>query len=172
MGKNSSLIGIILIVGGVLVFLGCSVISVVSAFGAEGNSIGGATLGVVLSLFLAIPLIGAGVFLLARDRSEAARQADAVRQRKILDMVKTRGQVNISDIVLELRSTTEQVRNDLYGLVGMGLLKGYVNWDKGLLYSAEAGQLKNNICPNCGGQLALAGKGVITCPYCGTDIFL
>jgi hypothetical protein len=172
MSKNSPLMGIILIIAGVLVFLGCSAVSVVSTFGVEGNSMGGAVLGLVLSLFIAIPLVGGGVFLLMRSRTEAAAQVDAVRQRKILDMVKTRGQVEISNLVLELRSTTDQVRNDLYSLVGMGLLRGYVNWEKGLLYSAEAGQIKNDLCPNCGGQLTLAGKGVITCPYCGTDIFL
>jgi DNA-directed RNA polymerase subunit RPC12/RpoP len=27
-------------------------------------------------------------------------------------------------------------------------------------------------CPNCGGELELAGKGLITCPYCGAEIFL
>ena len=27
-------------------------------------------------------------------------------------------------------------------------------------------------CPNCGGKLELAGKGIVTCPYCGVQIFL
>jgi DNA-directed RNA polymerase subunit RPC12/RpoP len=27
-------------------------------------------------------------------------------------------------------------------------------------------------CPNCGGEQAFAGKGVITCPYCGSELFL
>ena len=27
-------------------------------------------------------------------------------------------------------------------------------------------------CPNCGGQLELTGKGVISCPFCGSEIFL
>ncbi|MDF2757766.1 MAG: hypothetical protein K0S99_398, partial [Thermomicrobiales bacterium] len=27
-------------------------------------------------------------------------------------------------------------------------------------------------CPNCGGELVLAGKGLIKCPYCGAEIFL
>ena len=27
-------------------------------------------------------------------------------------------------------------------------------------------------CPNCGGALELAGKGLIRCPYCGAEIFI
>jgi DNA-directed RNA polymerase subunit RPC12/RpoP len=27
-------------------------------------------------------------------------------------------------------------------------------------------------CPNCGGELTLAGKGVIKCPFCGSEVFL
>ena len=42
-----------------------------------------------------------------------ARQADAVRRRKILDMVKTQGQVDVSDLVIELNSSTTQVREDI-----------------------------------------------------------
>ena len=27
-------------------------------------------------------------------------------------------------------------------------------------------------CPNCAGELELAGKGVIQCPFCGAEVFL
>ena len=173
MGKNGRLIGLILIIVGILVFLGCSLVSIVSSMEAEGSNIGGIILGIFIALVVAIPLVGGGVYLLIQSRSEAAQQVEATRQRKILDMVKTRGEVNISDLVIELKSTSDQVRQDIYTIVGMGLLKGYVNWDQGLLYSQEASQLKGReTCPNCGGALSLAGKGIITCPYCGTQIFL
>jgi hypothetical protein len=169
MAKNSGVIGIILIAAGILVFLGGSIASVISTSG----EIGGSVLGVVISLFIAIPLIGGGIFMLIRGRAEAARQVGATRQRRILDIIKTRGQVAISDLVLDLNANSDQVRDDIHHLVGMGLLTGYVNWDKGMLYSREAAQLKGqDTCPNCGGQLTLAGKGVIVCPYCGTEIFL
>jgi len=172
MAANSKLIGIILIAAGGLVFFGCSAISIFSSLGAEDGSTSGAVLGIVISLFVAIPLEAGGVFLLVRSRSEAASQADAGRQRKILDMVKTQGQVDINDLVFELNSTTDRVRDDIYKLVGMGLFTGYVNWSKGTLYSKEASQLTGQNCPNCGGEQSFGGKGVITCQYCGTDVFL
>jgi len=170
MGQSGKLIGIILIIVGLLIFLGGAAVSIVSSLGV--NSIGGAVLGTVISMVVMIPLVAGGIFLLVRARSEAAQQVDATRQRKILDMVKTRGQVDITDLVIELQTSSDQVRDDIYKLVGMGLFTGYVNWDKGQLYSKEASQLTGNTCPNCGGEQSFGGKGVITCQYCGTDVFL
>jgi hypothetical protein len=172
MTKSGRLIGVILIVVGIFVCLGCSAVSFFSTRGVETGQRGGFVLGVVISLFIAIPLVGAGIYLMIRGRAEETEMVEVSRQRKILDMVKTRGQVNISDLVFELKSTSDQVRNDIYKLVGLGLFTGYVNWKDGVLYSREASQLTGNKCPNCGGEQAFAGKGVVTCQYCGSEIFL
>jgi hypothetical protein len=172
MGKHGGLIGIILMIVGIVVFFGCSAVSFFSTRSVETGGSGGFVLGVVISLFVAIPLVGGGFFLKIRSRAEAAAQTHQARQRKILDMVKTRGQVDLSDLVFELNANTDQVRDDIYKLVGLGLFTGYVNWDKGVLYSQDASQLTGNTCPNCGGEQAFAGKGVIACQYCGAEIFL
>jgi hypothetical protein len=172
MGKNSRLIGMILIGIGIILLLGGSVVSLISSLSSQGGSMGGVVLGIVLSIVVALVPAAAGVYLLTQSRTEAAEQADRVRQRKILDMVTTRGQVDIRDLVFDLNSNSEQVRNDIYSLVGLGLFTGYVNWDKGVLYSEDASQLKGNTCPNCGGEQEFAGKGVITCKNCGAEIFL
>jgi hypothetical protein len=172
MGRSGRLIGIILIVVGILVCLGGAAVSYTSTRSVETNAAGGFVLGVVLSVLIAVPFVGAGIYLAIRGRAEEAEMADVSRQRKILDMVKTRGQVDITDLVFELNSNSDQVRDDIYKLVGMGLFTGYVNWDGGVLYSREASQLTGNKCPNCGGEQEFAGKGIITCKYCGTDVFL
>ena len=88
-------------------------------------------------------------------------------------MVLTRGEVRISDVVLELESTRSQVQQWVYTLVGMGLFSGYINWEDGILYSREASKLKDiHECLRCGGDVALAGKGMSKCKYCGTEYFL
>jgi tRNA(Ile2) C34 agmatinyltransferase TiaS len=70
-------------------------------------------------------------------------------------------------------STRDQVKAMLYELVGKGLYSGYINWEKGVLYSAEASNLTElSQCKNCGGEIRLSGKGVVSCPYCGTEYFL
>jgi hypothetical protein len=172
MGKNGRLIGMILIGVGMILILGCSAVSLLSSSSSTEGNMGGAVLGIVVSIFVGIVPIAVGVYLLTQSRTEAATQADMARQRKILDMVKTRGQVDTRDLIFDLKSNTEQVRDDIYRLVGMGLFTGYVNWDKGVLYSRDASQLKGNKCPNCGGEQEFVGKGVIACKYCGAEIFL
>jgi hypothetical protein len=130
-----------------------------------------------LLLAVVAPMVGAGAFLLIRGGREAAQaqreQATGVKQRQLLDMVKTRGQLQINDAVFELKATRDDVQRWVHDLVGMGIFSGYVNWDEGILYSVEASQLRDlTRCKHCGGEVQLAGKGVVRCGYCGTEYFL
>lgn len=133
----------------------------------------GALLGGVLLAILVLPMGGAGVFLLIRSGQEVKDAQEREQMRKILDMVKSRGQLPISDLVVELGSSRQEVQDQIYELVGMGVFSGFINWEEGILYSEDAAELRElDRCKNCGGELKLVGKGVITCPYCGTEYFL
>jgi len=171
MSGGGRTVGIILIAVGVIIAV---VILVMMAAGIAQDELtgGGAILGFGLGLIIVLPLVGAGIFLMIKGKSEEAELTQVRNQRKILDMVKTQGKVSISDVVLELRTDREQVKAWIYDLVGKGLFSGYINWDDGILYSEDASKLKTDKCPNCGGQIELAGKGVTQCPFCGTEIFL
>ena len=171
MSGGGKTVGIILIAVGVIIAV---VILVMMAAGIAQDELtgGGAILGFGLALIIVLPLVGAGIFLIIKGKSEEAELTQIRNQRKILDMVKTQGKVSISDVVLELRTDREQVKAWIYDLVGKGLFCGYINWDDGILYSEDASKLKTDKCPNCGGQIELAGKGVTQCPFCGTEIFL
>jgi hypothetical protein len=170
MGKT---IGLILIAGGIIIGIIITVLMLV--YKGEGLlTASGAALGIVLGfLVLVLPQLGFGAFLFWKGGQDAAITARAQKQRQLLDIVKTQGQIGISDLVIELNSSRDKVQQMLYQLVGMGLFSGYVNWDEGMLYSRQARelrQLKN--CEVCNGELELAGKGVIRCPFCGTEYFL
>ncbi len=170
MGKT---LGIILIIGGIIV--GAIIVVLMNVYRAEGSlTAGAATLGIVIGLLvLSLPQLGFGVFLLMRGRQEAAVAESAGKQRQMLGMIKARGQVSIADLAIDLGSSRDEVQRMLYELVNMGLYSGYINWTEGTLYSSEASELRNlDRCKNCSGQLELAGKGVIRCPFCGTEYFL
>lgn len=158
--------------GGLLVFLA---ILVWALFGLANNDIEstGFALLIALALVVLLPVILGGAFLVVKGRSESRDLAAVDQQRKLLNLVQTRGQASINDLVLDLQSTRALVQQSLTELVGRGLFSGYVDWKQGMLYSVDASRLQGQkACPNCGGQLELAGKGVVSCPYCGADIFI
>ncbi|MEM7332807.1 MAG: hypothetical protein AAF490_12030 [Chloroflexota bacterium] len=166
-------IGIALLVGGVLV--GIIIVVLMNTYRSEGSlTAGAATLGMAVGLIvLVLPQLAFGAFFLWQGGQDTAVAADAAQSRKVLDMVKARGQIHISDLVIETNSTREKVHDIIYQLVGMGLYSGYINWEEGILYSREANELRElKNCYNCTGELELAGKGVVKCPWCGTEYFL
>ncbi len=170
--NSGRIVGILLIIAGIalgVIGVGWLIASVATGnLGVTGAILGGALLALPILL-----LLGAGVFLLVRSGREAVVDAEREILRRILDMVQSKGQVPISDLVFEFKSTRDQVQNQVHALVGMGVFSGYVNWEEGVLYSAEAANLRDlDRCKHCGGELKLVGKGVIHCPFCGTEYFL
>jgi len=175
MGGSGRIVGIILIIFGVAA---CAIAGVwAAAEMASQNStlsLGGAALGLALAFFVVTaPAVGVGIYLLVKGRQEATELAEVEKERQLLNVVLTQGQVSIADLVLELKSNRDQVKAWIYDLVGKGLFSGYINWDEGILYSRQASSMREGKkCPNCGGELDFAGKGVIVCPYCGSELFL
>lgn len=164
------------IIGGLMVVAAIALMLVIGAWLianlSEGTlRISGAVFGVVLVLIVVAPLLGGGAFIFFRGTEEARQFAEVAKERKILNMVLTRGQLRISDAALEMDLTRDKIKEYIHDLVGKGLFAGYINWNDGVLYAKEASEMRQK-CPNCGGELELAGKGVFECPYCGTEIFL
>lgn len=166
--------GIILLAAAILICLAAGVLFGIQLNTESTATVGGQVLGFVLVfIFLVIPLGAVGGFLLWRGRGEEAQMAKARAQRTILNMVLTQGKVRLDEIALELNKNRDEVEDLVRDLVGKQLFTGAINWQDGILYSKEASQLKaDHKCPNCGGELELAGKGMIICPWCGAEVFL
>lgn len=132
----------------------------------------GFMLGLVVVLVLAAPLFAGGIYLRAHGRSEALQYSQAAQEKKLLNIVRAHGRADIPELALELNFTRDQVKEAIYDLVGKGLFTGYINWDEGVLYAREASVMQTTKCPNCGGIREIVGKGVVKCPYCGSELFL
>lgn len=144
-----------------------------SAFGSEETTSSGAVLGLLLALLVTAPIFGIGAYLFRRGSQEQLEYAQVEKEKRILNAVLTRGQVTINELVAELQLPREEIERMIQDLVGKQLFSGAINWDKGILYSVDSQQLTgDHKCPNCGGDLEFAGKGLIVCPYCGSQVFL
>ena len=157
------------IIGIVLIVVSLGIDAWLAAGLASGSRGTGVALGFVL---FSLPFLAVGIYLLMSSRGEIKAESKADKERAILNSVMTRGRVSVADLAIEGDLTRDQVRDYIYDLIGKDLFRGYVNWDRGELVSAEAAQIKDGSCPNCGGRLQLAGKGLVRCPYCGTETYL
>ena len=130
-------------------------------------------LAIFFGAIIAAPLIGVGLYLFRKGQAESSEEQTIAQERKLLNMVMTQGKVNVAEAALELKATRDQTKQLIYDLIGKQLFTGYVNWDEGVLLSADASKIKEGgSCPKCGGHLELAGKGIIKCPFCGSEVFI
>lgn len=134
---------------------------------------GGLVLGMVIAVAVLGPVFGIGAYVFRKGTAEQTEFASVKQEKKILNMVLTQGQVTIAELVAELEAPRESIEEMIRNLVGKQLFSGAINWEKGILYSVESQDLTaDRKCPNCGGELTFAGKGLIACPYCGSEVFL
>jgi len=168
--SSGKTVGIILIIVG-LIIPALGILWGLANLGGKLET-SGFVLVVAVTVILGLPFLGVGAYMIVRGRAEETQMAEVQKQKKILNMVTTQGQVSIPELALELDASREQVKAWVYDLVGKGLFSGYINWNDGLLISRRAAELRGNKCPNCGGEVELSGKGVVSCPYCGADVFL
>lgn len=168
--NTGRLIGIILIVTGFIVAVLAGLWLAVQAADLQP---GGLVLGAGLAFIPVALLIGFGIFLYVRGGQEAERESAMQQQRRLLDILKSRGQVGVNEMALEMGLSVDTVKDLVHQLVGLQVFSGYVNWRDGTLYSSDASKLRElERCKNCNGEIVLAGKGVVTCKYCGTEYFL
>jgi hypothetical protein len=170
--SSGKTVGIILIIVGLIIPALGAVVVLTRQGGESGLDPAALVLGIVLAIILGLPFLGVGAYLVVRGRAEEAQMAEVQKQKKILNMVMTQGQISIAEAALELDVSRDQIKAWVYDLVGKGLFSGYINWDDGLLISRRAAELRGDKCPQCGGRVELSGKGVVSCPYCGTEVFL
>jgi hypothetical protein len=170
--NTGRLVGIILVVVGfgVAVIAGLWLALQVSS---GQMSSGGAVVGGGIAFIPVALLAGFGIYMYVQGGKEAEEESTMAKQRELLDIVKSRGEVAVSDLAVEMGVKADDVKSMIHQLVGLQVFSGYINWEKGVLYSSDASSLRGlEKCKNCGGEIKLVGKGVVTCKFCGTEYFL
>ncbi len=170
--NTGRLIGIILVVIG----LGIAVFGGLFLAAQTSNDLltpAGAFLGAAMAFVPVGLLVGFGIYMYVRGGKEAEEESIMQKQRQLLDILKSRGQVTVSDMALEMKVSAETIKDMVHQLVGLQVFSGYANWQAGVLYSSDASMLRElEQCKNCGGEIQLVGKGIATCRFCGTEYFL
>ncbi len=88
-------------------------------------------------------------------------------------LLKDQGKVKFEEIAAHLGISKAEVPKWIYKLGAAEAFTGYVDWKDRVLYSVEARLLgEGKGCPQCGGRLEPAGKGIFKCQYCGAKVFL
>ncbi len=168
MRGGGRIVGLTIMAISAILFLGWTATVVTT-----GTNAGGIVIGLFLALIVCAPLLGIGFYLWRKGQQEETEFAQVAQEKKILNMVLTQGQVTVQEIIVELQQPRESVEDMIRTLVGKKLFSGAINWEEGLLYSVDSQKLTDGRnCPNCGGELELAGKGLIQCGYCGSEVFL
>ncbi|MFN8530778.1 MAG: hypothetical protein U0670_19405, partial [Anaerolineae bacterium] len=148
--NTSRLSGIVLTVIGIGVALAAG-LWLATQVSSQALTAGGALIGGVLAFVPVALLIGFGVYLFLRGGSEAKEESTMHLQRQLMDIVKSRGQVAVSDLALEMKVPADTVRDLVHQLVGLQVFSGYANWQEGVLYSSDASKLRElTKCKNCG----------------------
>lgn len=164
--------------GWIAIFLAVAALILAGGFMAAGLAshkltIGGAVLGFILFGALPALALGAfGIFMLVKGKAEAKEKAHAEQMQKLLGLIQSHGQVSLSQVMIEMKMTRQQITEMIYQMVSLGLFTGYIDWDSMTFYAAEASKVVSNVCPNCGGIREFVGKGIVKCPYCGATIFI
>jgi hypothetical protein len=171
--SSNEYVGIGLIAVGFMLALGIAA-WLVAGLASSDLEAGGAILGGIVSFtFLVAPLVAVGGIILVRARSESRQLAEVAVQRRMIARIDLAGEIGVADLALESGLTRDEVRANLIDLVSKGLFSGYVDWDRGRLFARQAAELRElGRCQSCGSELELAGKGLVRCPYCGTEYFL
>ncbi|HHQ49367.1 MAG TPA: hypothetical protein ENK19_10865 [Acidobacteria bacterium] len=126
-----------------------------------------AILGLLLFAFLpAAAAWAGGAVILLRAGRLAREEAEAALETRIAEAVRTRGIVRLTPLARELGLPEPALRRAVERLVGLELLPGTIDWERGELMAPYA--RLGEACPRCGGQLEPAGKGLLACRYCGS----
>ena len=172
MSGSGKTVGIILMAAGAVIFL---IVTLFVGSGLASGQTGGSGAILGIGLFGVLPLLilgGLGGYLFTQGKREEQELVGVRKKERLLGLIQAQGRAQLNSIIVELKMTRDEVKQDIYELVQQGLFTGYVDWSTNTFYSKDAAQVGSNKCPNCGGVRELVGQGIVKCQYCGAELFI
>jgi hypothetical protein len=107
------------------------------------------------------------------SRRAFTRAAFLAKEQALDPLLAERGKAALYDVGQALGLSEGRVREVLYAALRNGRFSGYVDWRRGVVYGADGRRLREGrACPSCGAAMDLAGRGVVACTYCETEVML
>ena len=95
------------------------------------------------------------------------------KQRDLVSVVWGRGKVSLPALATELHLSAGRLHDLLVAAMRAGAFTGFVDAQSGDVVSTAASELRHGrSCPSCGGQMDLAGHGLVVCHFCQAEVFL
>src|SRR5690606_12781155 len=103
------------LIGIILIGIGLGVAALAGLFIAvQANSglleAGGAVLGAGLAFIPVALLVGFGIYMYVQGGQEAAEESVMQKQRQLLDILKSRGQVSVSEMAVEMQVSADTIK--------------------------------------------------------------
>jgi hypothetical protein len=130
----------------------------------------------VLAFLLIAPVLLAGIYFYVRSdppEVDIPETSDMLKQRELLDALREQRALAVPELAHQLEVDEARIQEYVYQLVQLEVLSGVADWEAGMLYAADAVQLRAlQTCQKCGTAIDLRGRGVIRCAVCGTEYLL
>jgi AraC-like DNA-binding protein len=115
-------------------------------------------------------ILGLGLIVFAYLHALRYRR-DRLKE-KMLNIIESRGKVNLKLLASELKVSSKTLEALIYEVVGEKRFRGYIDWRAGEIFMDTAIKMESNRCPTCGAFVEMVGKDLVKCQYCGTETFL
>lgn len=145
-----------------------------SQVSGQSLNVGSAMLRAGLAFIPVALLVGGGIYLYTRRAEPAVMEKSSMeQQRHLVDILKARGQMPISELARVMDTSPDTVKGLLQQMIELQVFSGYIHWKEEMIYSADAGRLRGlNQCSVCGAPIRLAASGATACQTCGSEYFI
>jgi hypothetical protein len=126
----------------VLIGIGFAITALVGFFLAAGDvSSDRLIVPALIAFVVVVPIIGLGVYQYSKSDMESNAVSEMEQQRRMMDIIRQRGQVSLEELAAELRVSIGTVTRLVEDLDSLDLFTGYIDWANSRIYAVQPQEL-------------------------------